>query len=66
MLLYICSSLFFVEISVGESHTDPSPSNSDKKDEQMPNSRIGDTEIKRTLRYLATDQNHDVLKFPLQ
>jgi hypothetical protein len=45
----------FVEISVGESRTDPSPSNSDKKDEQMPNSRIGDTEMKRNLRYLAAE-----------
>jgi hypothetical protein len=45
----------FVEISVGDSHTDPSPSYSDKKDGQMRNSRIGDTEIKRTLRYLTAD-----------
>ncbi|XP_023725370.1 uncharacterized protein LOC111874258 isoform X2 [Cryptotermes secundus] len=34
---------------VGDSHTDPSPSNADKKDGQMSNSRIGDTEIKRNL-----------------
>jgi hypothetical protein len=44
----------FVQIAVGDGHTDPSPSNSDVKAGQISNSRLGDTEVRRSLRYAPT------------
>jgi hypothetical protein len=54
IVLYLLIS-DFVHISVVDSHTTPSPSNSVEKAGQISNSGPGDTEMRRGLRYVVVD-----------